>query len=177
MLSNGFRVLVVPDSRTPRVAASLWYRVGAIQEPVGEHGSTHFLEHAIHQGTTSVGTRDLEAERPILREIAETEQKLLSVRNRERRRLRERGVFVDELAWPETPEMTELRQRLYTLEDQDSRHREFWAEYPSYHRHGGIVGDTPTRCRRPRVSSISRWTWICRRRTSRSSSVWKPTAW
>src|SRR5436309_15178742 len=73
VLGNGLRVLVVTDTRVPRIGASLWYRVGAIQEPVGEHGSTHFLEHAIHQGTTTVGTRDFEAEKPLLREIDETE--------------------------------------------------------------------------------------------------------
>ena len=177
VLSNGFRVLVVPDPRTPRVAASLWYRVGAIQEPVGEHGATHFLEHAIHQGTTSVGTRDPEAERPILHEIAETEQKLLSVRDRERRRLRERGVFVDELAWPETPEMTELRQRLYTLEDQNSRHREFCGRNLFYHRHGGIVWRHTDPV--PATTGLEHLEidMDLPKENLEISSVWKPTGW
>ena len=43
-------------------------------EAQGEHGSTHFLEHMVYQGTTSVGTKDFEAEKPILHEIYETEQ-------------------------------------------------------------------------------------------------------
>ena len=97
VLDNGFRVLVVEDARVPRVAASLFYRVGALQERQGEHGSTHFLEHAIHQGTTSVGTRNFEAEKPILREIYETEQKLIALWNQDRNRLRERNIFFDEL--------------------------------------------------------------------------------
>jgi predicted Zn-dependent peptidase len=139
VLENGFRLLLVEDHRVPRVAASLWYRVGGIQEAQGEHGSTHFLEHAIHQGTTTVGTKDFDAERPILREIHETEQKLLGVRNRDRNRLRERDVFYDELDWPTTPEMDELRKRLYELEDQQAQYREFWAEYNWYRYYGGVA--------------------------------------
>ena len=142
-LANGFRVLVVEDHRVPRIAASLWYRLGAIRELSGEHGSTHFLEHAVHQGTTTVGTRNFEAEKPILREIHETEQKLVEVWNRERNRLRERNVFYDELDWPTTPEMDSLRQRLYELEDQDSQYREFWAEYNWYRRYGAIAHADP----------------------------------
>lgn len=86
ILSNGFRVLAVEDHRVPRVAASLFYRVGALQEPLGEHGSTHFLEHAIHQGTTTVGTTNYQAERPLLQEIHDTEQQLIGEWNVERNR-------------------------------------------------------------------------------------------
>ena len=67
VLDNGFRVLVVEDHRVPRVAASLYYRVGALLERYGEHGMTHFLEHAIHQGTTTVGVSDIEADRRLWR--------------------------------------------------------------------------------------------------------------
>ncbi len=113
-----------------------WYRVGGIGEAQGEHGSTHFLEHAIHQGTARVGTKDFEAEHPILREIYEAEQELLRAGNAGRNRLRERRVFYDELDWPSTPEMEALRQRLCELEDENSRHRVFWAEYNWYRRYG-----------------------------------------
>jgi predicted Zn-dependent peptidase len=139
VLANGFRLLVVEDKSVPRVTASLWYRFGSMVEPQGEHGISHFLEHAIHQGTTTVGTSGLAAELPLLREIHDTEQKLLELRDRERSRLRERDVFYDELAWPTTPEMEALRRRLYELEDQDSSHRDFWAEYNAYHRWGSLA--------------------------------------
>jgi predicted Zn-dependent peptidase len=142
VLPNGFRLLVVEDHRVPRVAASLWYRLGALQESHGEHGSTHFLEHAVFQGTTSVGTRDLGKELPILREIYDAEQELIAVRNRERNRLRERDVFAEPLAWPVTPEEEALRRKLYQLEDQDSQHRDFWAEYNWYRRYGALARHT-----------------------------------
>lgn len=139
VLQNGLRILIVHDARIPRVGASLWYRVGALQEGVGEHGSTHFLEHAIHQGTTTVGTRNFAAEKTLLAEIDATEQRLVAIRNRERNRLRPRAVFTDELEWPIVPEADELQQRLHELEDLDAEHREYWAEFLWYHRYGGIV--------------------------------------
>lgn len=142
VLENGFRLILVEDPRVPRVAACLWYRVGSMAEAPGEHGSAHFLEHVVHQGTTTVGTTDFAAEKPLLRQIHQTEQKLLEVRDRERHRLRERDVFYDELDWPTTPELDGLRQRLYELEDQDSRYREFWAEYNWYRRYGGLMRHT-----------------------------------
>ena len=117
VLDNGFAILVVKDHRAPRVAANLWVRIGSMLEPAGLHGMTHFLEHVIHQGTTTIGTGDLAAELPILQEIHDMEQEFIAVRNRDRNLLRERGVFFDELGWPATPEMRALRERLYELED------------------------------------------------------------
>ncbi len=139
VLDNGFTILVVEDHRSSRVAADLWIRVGSMQEPVGLHGITHFLEHVIHQGTTTVGTRDLAAELPILREIHDTEQELIALRNRERNLLRERDVFYDELGWPTTPGMQALRQELHELEDRDNEYRDFWTSYKWYLQHGGYV--------------------------------------
>lgn len=142
ILDNGFRVLVVEDRRVPRVAASLYYRIGALQEGYGEHGSTHFLEHAIHQGTTTVGVKDVRADRAVLRTIYETEQALLEERNAHRNSLRERGVFFDEGDWPSNPAIDKLRQRLYELEDEQAKNRIFWEEYNWYRRHGGIMRHT-----------------------------------
>jgi predicted Zn-dependent peptidase len=139
VLENGFTILLVEDRRAPRVAANLWIRVGSMQEAVGMHGITHFLEHVIHQGTTTVGTRDLAAELPILQEIHDTEQELIAARNRARNQLRERDVFYDELGWPSTPEMRALRARLYALEDRDNQYRDFWTSYKWYLEHGGYV--------------------------------------
>jgi predicted Zn-dependent peptidase len=136
MLDNGFRILVVADTRVPRVAASLWYRFGSIAEVNGEHGSAHFLEHSIHQGTTTVGTKDFAAERPILQEIWDTEQQWIAARNAARNQMRERRIFYDEFEWPTTPEMDRLRRRLYELEDKDAQYRDFWAEFKWYQRYG-----------------------------------------
>jgi predicted Zn-dependent peptidase len=142
LLANGFRILLVEDHRVPRAAASLYYRVGALQEHYGQHGATHFLEHAIHQGTTTVGVKDRAADRALLRTIYQTEQELLAERSAQRNRLRERNVFFDEGDWPASEKEATLRQKLYQLEDQQSTNRIFWEEYNWYRRHGGIMRHT-----------------------------------
>jgi predicted Zn-dependent peptidase len=139
VLDNGFRIVLVEDHRVPRVAASLQYRFGALQERNGEHGAAHFLEHAIHQGTTTVGIKDRDADRRLLRAIYDTEQQLLAERNANRNLLRERNVFFDEGEWPGTEREHQLRQKLYELEDEQSTNRIFWEEYNWYRRSGGIM--------------------------------------
>jgi predicted Zn-dependent peptidase len=142
VLDNGFTILVVEDRRVPRVAASLYYRVGALLEHHGEHGSTHFLEHAIHQGTTTVGVTDRAADEQLLRQIHQTEQELIAERNARRNALRERDVFFDEGKWPSNDRIEQLRRRLYELEDEQSKHRSFWEEYNWYRRNGGLMRHT-----------------------------------
>ena len=138
-LDNGFRIVLVEDHRVPRVAASLWYRVGALQEQPGEHGMTHFLEHAIHQGTTTLGVKDPARDRELLQQIHETEQALIAERSAHRNLVRERNIFFDEENWPTTPRLDSLRRRLYELEDQQSENRIFWEEYNWYRQHGGVM--------------------------------------
>jgi predicted Zn-dependent peptidase len=142
VLDNGFRILLVENHSVPRVAASLWYRFGGLQEVNGEHGSAHFLEHAMHQGTTTVGIRDWPADRKLQTEIWAAEQELLAERNAHRNSLRERDVFFDEGDWPTTDKLDRLRKRLYDLEDQQSKNRVFWEEYNWYRRNGGIMRHT-----------------------------------
>ena len=139
ILDNGLTILVVEDHRVPRVAANLWFRVGSMQEGNGQHGMTHFLEHLLYQGTTTVGTRDFGRELPLHEEIHETEQELIARRRQERNRFRERAVFIDELAWPGTPETDALRRTLYELEDQVGEFRVYWASYKWYMQHGGLT--------------------------------------
>ena len=51
-LSNGMRVVVLPDHRAPVVTQMVYYRVGAADEARGESGIAHFLEHLMFKGTT-----------------------------------------------------------------------------------------------------------------------------
>ncbi len=139
VFENGFRIVLIEDHRVPRVAASLQYRFGALSERNGEHGSAHFLEHAMHQGTTTVGVKDRDVDRKLLRAIYDTEQELLAERNAHRNAVRERNVFYDEGDWPITGKEQRLRQKLYELEDEQSKNRIFWEEYNWYRRSGGIM--------------------------------------
>ncbi|PYR01477.1 MAG: hypothetical protein DMF97_07550 [Acidobacteria bacterium] len=88
VFENGFRIVLIEDHRVPRVAASLQYRFGALSERNGEHGSAHFLEHAMHQGTTTVGVKDRDVDRKLLRAIYGSPQR----RARAQRVLRRRRL-------------------------------------------------------------------------------------
>jgi zinc protease len=50
-LDNGLQVIVVENHRAPVVFHSVWYRVGAADEPPGKSGIAHFLEHLMFKGT------------------------------------------------------------------------------------------------------------------------------
>ncbi|MTI43379.1 insulinase family protein [Roseibium hamelinense] len=50
-LDNGLVVVVIPDNRAPIATHMLWYKVGSADEPVGQSGVAHFLEHLMFKGT------------------------------------------------------------------------------------------------------------------------------
>ncbi len=94
-LDNGLRILVLEDHSQPRIACKILYHFGAVVEEPGRLGSAHFLEHLLFKGTASIGTEDWNAERPLLEKSFRLEEALLQERNRSRRELRQRGVFLD----------------------------------------------------------------------------------
>ena len=53
-LENGLRVMLVPDFRSPVVVHMVWYDVGAVDEPAGQSGIAHMLEHMMFKGTDDV---------------------------------------------------------------------------------------------------------------------------
>lgn len=50
-LANGVTVLVKEISTAPVVSLQVWYRVGSAQEPQGQNGIAHQLEHLMFKGT------------------------------------------------------------------------------------------------------------------------------
>src|SRR5215218_5983825 len=50
-LDNGLEVVVVPDRRVPVVTHMVWYRNGSADDPIGQSGIAHFLEHLMFKGT------------------------------------------------------------------------------------------------------------------------------
>ena len=49
-LDNGLQIIVVENDRSPVVTHMLWYKVGAADEPQGQSGIAHFLEHLLFKG-------------------------------------------------------------------------------------------------------------------------------
>ena len=66
LASNGLRVLLLPDSSVPVVAACVMYHVGSRNEAVGHTGATHLLEHLMFKGSTKFSPA---AGRPIARTL------------------------------------------------------------------------------------------------------------
>ena len=54
-LDNGLRVIVVPNHKAPIVKQMLWYKVGSVDEKIGQGGTAHLLEHLMFRGTKKVG--------------------------------------------------------------------------------------------------------------------------
>jgi predicted Zn-dependent peptidase len=68
-LANGLRLLILPRKQSPTCAFYILHRVGGVDEENGRTGVTHLLEHMLFKGTTTIGTRDYEKEKPIWDEI------------------------------------------------------------------------------------------------------------
>jgi zinc protease len=50
-LDNGLTVVVIEDRRAPVVIQTVWYRVGSADDPAGQSGVAHFLEHLMFKAT------------------------------------------------------------------------------------------------------------------------------
>jgi zinc protease len=53
-LSNGLKLVVQEDHRSPVVVSQVWYRAGSIDEVNGKTGVAHVLEHMMFKGTKKV---------------------------------------------------------------------------------------------------------------------------
>ncbi|MGJ8585675.1 MAG: M16 family metallopeptidase [Marinosulfonomonas sp.] len=60
-LDNGMDVVVLEDHRAPVVVQTVWYRIGAADEPPGKSGIAHFLEHLLFKGTDKLEAGEFSA--------------------------------------------------------------------------------------------------------------------
>ena len=75
-MKNGMKLLMVERHTSPTVSAWIRFRVGSVDERSDERGIAHLLEHMLFKGTTTLGTKDYAAEKPILDKIEEVAQTL-----------------------------------------------------------------------------------------------------
>jgi predicted Zn-dependent peptidase len=102
-LENGMRFLVLPRAGAPTVSFLVHVPVGSVHERLGNTGVAHFLEHLLFKGTTTVGTRNLEAERALFTRMDAAHDSLVLAR----------GAWPD----PDTARVRELEARITLLED------------------------------------------------------------
>lgn len=55
-LSNGLQVIVIPNSMAPIVNVGVLYKIGTADDPSHLVGISHFLEHMMFKGTTTIPT-------------------------------------------------------------------------------------------------------------------------
>ncbi|WP_239651433.1 M16 family metallopeptidase [Neosynechococcus sphagnicola] len=65
-LNNGLKFIVLERHQAPVVSFVTYANVGGVNEPNGQTGVAHYLEHLAFKGTTRIGTRDYAAEAPLL---------------------------------------------------------------------------------------------------------------
>jgi predicted Zn-dependent peptidase len=65
-LKNGMKFLIVERHVAPTVAAFTMFKVGGVNDPAGQTGIAHLLEHMMFKGTQTLGTLNYAAERPLM---------------------------------------------------------------------------------------------------------------
>lgn len=119
---NGLQLVVVERKWSPTVSFVIRFKVGSADERPGITGSAHLLEHMLFKGTSSMGTRDYEAEVPIMASIDALAHKLTGAIEKTR----------DPLYRGDKSEVDSLRAAIAKLQDTQKEYvikDEFWDTY------------------------------------------------
>lgn len=65
-LDNGMKFIVLERDNAPVISFVIYADVGGANEPDGKTGVAHYLEHLAFKGTKKIGTKDYQAEKPVL---------------------------------------------------------------------------------------------------------------
>src|SRR5262245_3941391 len=132
-LANGMMVLMVERLQAPVVSINMTFRVGGVNEQVGQTGLAHLYEHMAFKGTTTVGTRDYEKEKPILDELHRVGTELEQRQRDAARRSADMPVEPAEKAAIEG-----LQKRFKELQEQAAQYVAGNEMALLYQRHGGV---------------------------------------
>lgn len=106
MLDNGMRVLMVPRKGDPNIAVGWIARVGSVNERPGITGLSHLFEHMMFKGTHAVGTKDINANLALMKEMDATRAEL-----RKEELALIRRVRLGEIADAKDPQVRSARHR------------------------------------------------------------------
>ncbi|NET02275.1 MAG: insulinase family protein [Sphaerospermopsis sp. SIO1G1] len=79
-LDNGLKFIVLEKHQAPVVSFVTYADVGGVDEPDGQTGVAHFLEHLAFKGTKRIGTTDYQAEKPLLEKLEKLDQQIRSAK-------------------------------------------------------------------------------------------------
>jgi len=77
-LSNGLKFILVEDHSVPIASFVTYVNVGGSDERIGIFGISHFLEHMAFRGTSEIGTKNIKAERKIMKKMDALFDRLLA---------------------------------------------------------------------------------------------------
>jgi predicted Zn-dependent peptidase len=123
-LKNGMKLLMVERHTSPTVATWIRFRVGSVDERSDERGIAHLLEHMLFKGTTTLGTTNYAAEKPILDKIEATAQQLMAEKAK-----REKG---------DSAKIADLEKQLTALESEASKFVIKDEFFELYSKNGGV---------------------------------------
>jgi predicted Zn-dependent peptidase len=75
-LENGMKFIVLENHEAPVVSFVTYTDVGGVDEPDGKTGVAHFLEHLAFKGTTRIGTKNYQLEKPILERLERLDKEI-----------------------------------------------------------------------------------------------------
>ena len=123
-LGNGMKFLLVPRDDQPNVISAGWLaRVGSVNEHPGITGISHFFEHMMFKGTSTIGTSDAAKDAELNRQIAGIGERLRNLHLTVQYDRWRKGEIND--PWDpanDTPEMKTLREHLNAA--MDAQHQE-----------------------------------------------------
>ena len=90
VLKNGLKLLMLEKHDVPIVCLRVNYKVGSVDERPGITGVSHLFEHMMFKGTKIFGTRDYNAEKPLLDKEDELVVKISAEKYRETPPIRKR---------------------------------------------------------------------------------------
>lgn len=75
-LDNGLKFIVLERHQAPVVSFLTYANVGGVDEPDGQTGIAHFLEHLAFKGTKQIGTTDYKAEKILLNRLEQLDNQI-----------------------------------------------------------------------------------------------------
>jgi len=110
VLDNGLKLILVKRTGDPSVACGLAFKVGSVNERPGITGISHLFEHMMFKGTTTIGTKDYNADKRIMAQ--QDSMKALLRQEESKMRMMERLGQIDNMSKREnlTPRYRELEK-------------------------------------------------------------------
>lgn len=58
-LKNGLKIILAESHKAPVISVQMWVRTGSADEPKGDEGISHFIEHLVFKGTNEFGVGEI----------------------------------------------------------------------------------------------------------------------